>query len=54
VAVLHGGVPDDAQRLVERMEREYAPTEVLTNITGPVLGVHTGPGAISLCGYTED
>jgi fatty acid-binding protein DegV len=23
------------------------------NITGPVLGIHTGPGALALCGYAE-
>jgi len=24
------------------------------NITGPVLGLNTGPGALALCGYAED
>jgi fatty acid-binding protein DegV len=51
VAVMHGDAPQDAQRVIERIEREYSPAELLTDITGPVLGVHTGPRAIALCGY---
>jgi DegV family protein with EDD domain len=53
IAVMHGDAPRDAQSLVERIEREYSPAELLTDITGPVLGVHTGPRAIALCGYVE-
>ncbi len=53
VAVMHGDAPKDAERIAERIERDYAPSELLIDITGPVLGVHTGPGAIALCGYTE-
>jgi DegV family protein with EDD domain len=53
VAVLHGGALEEAQRLVERIRREFEPVELLLDITGPVLGVHTGPRAIALCGYTE-
>ena len=53
VAVLHGDAPRDAERVAQRIEREYAPQELLIDITGPVLGVHTGPRAIALCGYAE-
>ena len=53
IAVLHGDAPEDAQRIAQRIRRDYAPSELLINMTGPVLGVHTGPGAIALCGYTE-
>jgi DegV family protein with EDD domain len=53
IAVMHGDAPKDAERIAKRIEREYAPSELLIDITGPVLGVHTGPGAIALCGYTE-
>jgi DegV family protein with EDD domain len=53
IAVMHGDAPQDAHRLIERIEREYSPVELLTDITGPVLGVHTGPRAIALCGYIE-
>ena len=53
IAVLHGGVLDDAIALAERVRQEYQPVELLINITGPVLGLHTGPRALALCGYTE-
>jgi DegV family protein with EDD domain len=53
IAVMHGDAPRDAERIIQRIEREYSPAELLTDITGPVLGVHTGPRAIALCGYLE-
>jgi DegV family protein with EDD domain len=54
MAVLHGGAPEDARRLAERIQREHLPAELLVQTTGPVLGVHTGPKTLALCGYTED
>lgn len=51
IAVLHGNVPDQASALADRIAAEIQPRELLTNITGPVLGVNTGPGALALCGY---
>lgn len=53
VAVLHGNVPEKAAELAERIQTEYNPVELIVNITGPVLGVNTGPGALALCGYAE-
>lgn len=53
VAVSHGNAPEDANGLIERIRREYQPLEILTNITGPVLGIHTGPRALALAGYNE-
>jgi DegV family protein with EDD domain len=53
VAVMHGDAPEDAKEIADRIEREYSPTELLVGITGPVLGVHTGPRAIALCGYVD-
>lgn len=54
VAVLHGDALPEAEELAERIQQEYAPKELLINITGPVLGIHTGPRALALCGYTEE
>jgi DegV family protein with EDD domain len=51
VAVLHGNTPEEAEKLVKRMQAEFSPSEILMNITGPALGVNSGPGAIALCGY---
>lgn len=53
VAVLHGNALPAAEALAERIRREYQPLELLVNITGPVLGINTGPGALALCGYPE-
>ncbi len=53
VAVLHNAAPDEALQIVERIKKEYQPLEILTSIVSPVLGVHTGPRAVAICGYTE-
>jgi len=53
IAVLHGNVLGEAQKLVERIREEFNPAELIVNITGPVLGINTGPGALALCGYAE-
>jgi DegV family protein with EDD domain len=53
IAVLHGDAFEEAQKLAERIIEEFDPVELLINITGPVLGINTGPGALALCGYTE-
>ena len=54
IAVLHGNVLEEAEELAARILREYSPVELLINITGPVLGVNTGPRALALCGYAGD
>jgi DegV family protein with EDD domain len=54
VAVMHGDAPDEARALANRIQQEFSPAELLVNMTGPVLGIHTGPRALALCGYTED
>ncbi len=53
VAVLHGNIESEATALAERIQKEYNPAEMLVNITGPVLGINTGPRALALCGYAE-
>lgn len=53
VAVLHSGPKEAHAALVARVRAEYPDAEVLQNITGPVLGLHTGPGALALAGYSE-
>lgn len=54
VGIVHGDTPDDAERFAERIRREYDPVELLISMTSPVMGVHTGPGAMALCGYGAD
>jgi DegV family protein with EDD domain len=53
VAVLHGNAPEDARELCERINAQYHPAELLTNITCPILGLNTGPKALALSGYCE-
>ena len=54
IAVLHGDAFEEAQVLAKRIEAEYHLLELLINMTGPVLGLNTGPGALALCGYADD
>jgi DegV family protein with EDD domain len=54
IAVLHGNALDKAEELAARIQSEYNPVELFINMTGPVLGINTGPGALALCGYYED
>lgn len=54
VAVLHGNALEEAQQIAERIRKEFSPYELLIDITGPVLGINTGPGALALCGYSEE
>lgn len=54
IAVMHGNILGEAEELAERIRREFNPVELIINITGPVLGISTGPGALALCGYAED
>jgi DegV family protein with EDD domain len=53
IAVLHNAAPDEAQDLADRIKNEHQPKEMLISIVSPVLGVHTGPKAVALCGYSE-
>jgi DegV family protein with EDD domain len=53
VAVMHGNIPEEAQELADRIQQEYAPVELVVSLTSPVMGIHTGPGAIALCGYSS-
>ncbi len=53
VAVLHNNALEEAKALVEKINQQYQPVELIVNIVSPVLGVHTGPRAIALCGYNE-
>lgn len=54
ITVLHNNALEEAQALAERVRREFLPKELFISIVSPVLGVHTGPRAIALCGYAEN
>jgi DegV family protein with EDD domain len=52
VAVLHNAAQEEAREIASRIESELKPQELIVSIVSPVLGVHTGPGAVAICGYT--
>jgi fatty acid-binding protein DegV len=45
---------EKAEELAARIQSDFNPVELIINMTGPVLGINTGPGALALCGYYED
>ncbi len=53
VAVLHNAALEEAEEIANRIQQEYHPEELVLGIVSPVLGVHTGPGAVAICGYTK-
>jgi len=53
LAVLHNGALDEAELLAERVHAEFDPAELFISLTSPILGSHTGPRALALCGYRE-
>jgi len=53
IAVLHNAALEEAQELAGKIEEEFQPAEIILSIVSPVLGVHTGPRAVAICGYSE-
>ena len=48
VAVIHGDVADEAQRLLEQAQMRFQPELIHLSYITPVLGVHVGPGALGV------
>jgi len=53
IAVLHNAALEEAEVLAEKIKSEINPVEIIISIVSPVLGVHTGPRAVAICGYSE-
>jgi fatty acid-binding protein DegV len=51
---MHGNALAEVQALADRIKNNIHPVELQVNITGPVLGIHTGPRALALCGHSEE
>lgn len=49
VFLSHSDCIEDAQILVDMIEKEYPSIKVVVSDIGPVIGAHTGPGALALC-----
>jgi len=54
IGIIHSESRADADAFAARIQREHQPVELLISVTSPVMGVHTGPGAIALCGYAGE
>ncbi|MBT9153414.1 MAG: DegV domain-containing protein [Firmicutes bacterium] len=48
VAIVHGNCLERALELKALLQKSYRVSSVLTNVIGPVIGVHVGPGTIGL------
>ena len=53
ITVLHNNIPEEAEEMAAKVREAYDPEELYVQIVSPILGVHTGPNAIALCGYSE-
>ena len=49
VFISHSDCLDDVNHLADRIKAEFPNTEIIISDIGPVIGAHTGPGAIALC-----
>ena len=48
VFIVHGDCPDDAAYLKKEIKSRYHIKRIVTNNIGPIIGSHTGPGAIAI------
>jgi DegV family protein with EDD domain len=53
VAVLHAGVPEEAEALRQEIAREFNCDELYVTELTPVMGAHTGPGVLGVAYYKE-
>jgi DegV family protein with EDD domain len=53
VGVLHADARQDAERIAEHIRAQYECKEFYFTEIGPVIGVHSGPGAVGLAFYTD-
>lgn len=54
VAVFHAHARREAEALAERVRGDFQPEELYITPFTPVMGVHTGPGVVSLAFYTGE
>ncbi len=49
VFISHSDCLDDVNHLADMIKADFPETEIVISDIGPVIGAHTGPGAIALC-----
>lgn len=55
IGIAHADCPEDAEALIELLNRNHPPKNILTACYEPMTGAHVGPGALALffCGKRE-
>lgn len=53
ITVLHNNALDEAKVIAQEIMDTYNPKELFISVASPILGVHTGPQALALCGYAD-
>lgn len=53
-AVIHAAAPAEADQIFARVQGQIAPESLYLSEISPVIGTHTGPGAVSVVYYTEN
>jgi DegV family protein with EDD domain len=53
LGILHGNVPEEARQLENTLTSRFKYCELIKSEITPVIGTHTGPGAIGLAYYKE-
>lgn len=53
VTIMHSADAELADEYAARVKADLQPVTLSITQVAPVIGVHTGPGALALCGYTE-
>lgn len=48
VMISHGDCIDDAKFVADMVQKKFSPEEIIIGDVGPVIGSHTGPGAVTL------
>jgi DegV family protein with EDD domain len=51
VAILHAGIPEEAEELRQRIVQEFNCDELYVTELTPVMGAHTGPGVLGIVFY---
>ncbi len=54
ITVLHNAAYGEARALADRVRSAHPSAELFIQIVSPILGVHTGPRAVALVGYSEE
>ena len=52
LSVIHAAAPEHAQTLKEMLAKTFPMDQIVMSETGPVLGTHTGPGALGIAWLT--